>query len=212
MNIQEDAGGGNLRCRPLVGKLTTNAPMSRFLWESDMRGHPPLSRQAQDADMSDLHDLACRVLELAGEKNLSFVTAESCTAGKLAALLSEAPGAAKRLHGSFVAYTKANKTRALGVPADLLAEQGAVCPAVAAAMAEGALAHSPADIAVSITGVAGPDPDEDGNPVGRVCIGLARNGMTRALRYDYGDPGREAVQQCAIADALRVLIAALEEP
>lgn len=161
--------------------------------------------------MDDLHRLACRALNIAGQKNLTVVTAESCTAGKLTALLSEAPGATERLHGSFVAYTKANKTRALGVPADLLAEKGAVCPPVAAAMAAGALARSPADIAVSITGVAGPDPDEDGNPVGRVCIGLARNGMTRAFKYNYGDPGREAVQQRAMTDALLVLVAALED-
>src|ERR1700760_4058356 len=104
--------------------------------------------------MSDLLALARRGLELAGEKNVSIITAESCTAGKLSALLSEAPGAAERLHGSFVTYTKANKTRALGVPVQLLAEKGAVCREVAAVMAQGALSRSPADIAVSITGVA----------------------------------------------------------
>lgn len=161
--------------------------------------------------MTDLVALARRALQLAGEKNLSLITAESCTAGKLSALLSEAPGAADRLHGGFVTYIKENKTRALGVPEQLLAEQGAVCPAVAAAMAEGALAHSSADLAVSITGVAGPDPDDDGNPVGRVCIALARRGMTAQQReYNYGDPGREAVQARAMADALNLLIATME--
>jgi nicotinamide-nucleotide amidase len=164
---------------------------------------------AQDAGMSDLPALARRVMTLAGEKNLSFVTAESCTPGKLSALLSEAPGAAERLHGSFVTYTKANKTRALGVPAHLLAEKGAVCCEVAAAMAQGALFRSPADIAVSITGVAGPDPDEDGNPVGRVCIGLARAGLARQFEYDYGNPGRETVQARAMEDALKLLIATI---
>jgi len=161
--------------------------------------------------MSDLAALARRVLELADEKNLSLITAESCTAGKLSALLSEAPGAADYLHGGFVTYIKENKTRALGVPEQLLAERGAVCPAVAVAMAEGALARSPADLAVSITGVAGPDPDEDGNPVGRVCIALARRGMTSEQReYNYGNPGREAVQERAMADALNLLIAMME--
>lgn len=161
--------------------------------------------------MSDLSALARRALEMAGEKNLSIVTAESCTAGKLAALLSEAPGAAERLHGSFVTYTKANKTCALGIPASLLQEKGAVCRDVAAAMAQGALARSPADMAVSITGVAGPDPDEDGNPVGRVCIGLARAGTTRGLEYNYGKLEREAVQARAMTDALTLLVAMLEE-
>jgi nicotinamide-nucleotide amidase len=161
--------------------------------------------------MSDLSALAHRALEIAGEKDLSIVTAESCTAGKLAALLSEAPGAAERLHGSFVTYTKANKTCALGIPASLLQEKGAVCRDVAAAMAHGALARSPADMAVSITGVAGPDPDEDGNPVGRVCIGLARAGTTRGLEYNYGKLEREAVQARAMTDALTLLVAMLGE-
>ena len=166
---------------------------------------------ASDVQMSDLHALSRRVLQLAGEKDLSLITAESCTAGKLSALLSEAPGAADRLHGSFVVYTKENKTLALGVPARLLAEQGAVCRDVAAAMAEGALARSPADVAVSITGVAGPDPDADGNPVGRVCIGLARrDGMVQQFEYSYGSPGREAVQERAMADALNLLITMIE--
>lgn len=89
------------------------------------------------------------------------------------------------MHGGFVTYTKANKTHLLGVRTSLLQDKGAVCPHVAAAMAEGALARSAADVAVSITGVAGPDPDEDGNPVGRVCIGLARAGSMRQFEYGY---------------------------
>ena len=162
--------------------------------------------------MSSLKRFACRALELAKAKGLSIVTAESCTAGKLSALLSEAPGAAEHLHGSFVTYTKENKTRALDVPARLLAEQGAVCDAVATAMAEGALSHSPADIAISVTGVAGPDPDEDGNPVGRVCIAVARSGLAaRQFEYNYGNPGRDAVQAKAMEDALKLLIATLED-
>jgi nicotinamide-nucleotide amidase len=139
------------------------------------------------------------------------VTAESCTAGKLAAVLSESPGAAERLHGSFVTYTKANKTKSLGVSADLLQRKGAVCREVAVAMAEGALVRSPATLAVSITGVAGPDPDEDGNPVGLVCIAIARvDGETVHLERRYGDLGREAVQERAMADALRALIDVVE--
>jgi nicotinamide-nucleotide amidase len=161
--------------------------------------------------MTDLETLACHALDLAKKKNLSIVTAESCTAGKLSALLSEAPGAAEHLHGGFVTYTKENKTRALGVPARLLAEEGAVCAAVAAALAEGAVARSPADIAVSITGVAGPEPDEDGNPVGRVCIAIAALGQSpRQSEFHYGNPGREIVQARAMADALKLLIAQLE--
>jgi nicotinamide-nucleotide amidase len=164
-------------------------------------------RNGSASDAANLSRLAERALEVAAQRKASIVTAESCTAGKLAALLSEAPGAAERLHGSFVAYTKANKTISLGVSADLLQRKGAVCAEVAIAMAEGALVRSPATFAVSNTGVAGPDPDEDGNPVGLVCIAVARiNGETVPLERRYGDLGREAVQERAMADALRALI------
>jgi nicotinamide-nucleotide amidase len=180
---------------------------------------PRLSKQGSESgrrgssasDATNLSSLAERALEVAAQSNASIVTAESCTAGKLAAVLSEAPGAAERLHGSFVTYTKANKTKSLGVSADLLQRKGAVCREVAIAMAEGALVRSPADVAVSITGVAGPDPDEDGNPVGLVCIAIARvNGETVHLERRYGDLGREAVQARAMADALRALIDVVE--
>jgi nicotinamide-nucleotide amidase len=180
---------------------------------------PRLSQQASErarrgrsaSDATNLSRLAERALEVAAQRNASIVTAESCTAGKLAAVLSEAPGAAERLHGSFVTYTKANKTKSLGVSAALLRRKGAVCTEVAIAMAEGALVRSPADLAVSITGVAGPDPDEDGNPVGLVCIAIARvNGETVHLEKHYGDLGRDAVQERAMADALDELIRVLE--
>jgi nicotinamide-nucleotide amidase len=124
--------------------------------------------------------------------------------GLLANALSEAPGAAELLHGGFVTYTKANKTAALGVPADLLRTRGAVCPEVATAMAEGALARSPADVAIAITGVAGPDKDEDGNPVGLVFIAVARKSLPSAvLERRYGDLGRDAVRERAMIDALQ---------
>jgi nicotinamide-nucleotide amidase len=113
-------------------------------------------------------------------------------------------GAAKLLHGGFVTYTKANKTAALGVPADLLRTCGAVCPEVAVAMAEGALARSPADVAIAITGVAGPDKDEDGNPVGLVYLAVARKSLLSVVfERNYGDIGRDAVRERAMIDALR---------
>jgi PncC family amidohydrolase len=140
-------------------------------------------------DRLNLADLAERALATARRRNLTIVTAESCTAGKLSALLSEASGAAEHLHGSFVTYTKANKVKALGVDPGLLKAKGAVCREVAVAMAEGALHRSPADVAVAITGVAGPDPDEDGNPrrSGLHCRGARRTcasaRRTKTRRY-----------------------------
>lgn len=153
-----------------------------------------------------LLDAAERVMALAKEKRLTLVTAESCTSGLLAAVLSEAPGAAEPLHGGFVTYTKCHKTIALGVPEALLTRKGAVCPEVATAMAEGALARSAADLATAITGVAGPSPDEDGNPVGLVCLAVARRGFpTVHICKQYGDIGRDAIREQAMAEALAQL-------
>jgi nicotinamide-nucleotide amidase len=157
-----------------------------------------------------LKDLATRTLDAAKAKGLSLVTAESCTAGKLAALLSEVPGASEYLHGGFVVYTKDNKIRAVGVPAELISKEGAVCRDVAIAMAEGALARSPANVAVAITGVAGPEPDEDSNPIGRVCIALKRqNKQPTSIEKCYGEIGHDAVQESAMADALNELLRAI---
>jgi nicotinamide-nucleotide amidase len=168
---------------------------------------------APQSERSDLVQLAGRAMQIAQRRNLSIITAESCTAGKLAALLSEAEGAGLFLHGGFVTYTKDNKMRSLGVPAGLLARKSAVCAEVAIAMAEGALARSPASIAVAITGVAGPEPDEDGNPVGLVCISVVRNGSPPLhLEKRYGAVGRACIQQQAMADALAALSGVMDAP
>jgi nicotinamide-nucleotide amidase len=158
----------------------------------------------------DLAPLAADVLQAARRCKLTLVTAESCTAGLLSQLLSDAEGAADHFHGGFVTYTKQHKTRALQVPAELLRQKGAVCPEVAEAMVEGALRASDATVSVAITGVAGPEPDEDGNPVGRVCIAVARRGFpTESQEHAYGDRGRQAVRSAAMADALRAVLAAI---
>jgi nicotinamide-nucleotide amidase len=160
----------------------------------------------------NLDELAERGMVAMRVRNQSIVTAESCTAGRLATLLSNAPGASEHLHGGFITYTKANKTKALGVPENLLAEKGAVCRDVAIALALGALQRSPAEIAVSITGVAGPDLDEDGNPVGFVCIAVARrDGPIAYVEKSYGAIGREAVQDRAMADALTEVISTIQQ-
>jgi nicotinamide-nucleotide amidase len=160
----------------------------------------------------ELADIATELLKLAERKKLTLVMAESCTAGLLCLILSDAPGAAERFHGGFVTYTKAQKSRVLGVSSELLREKGAVCPEVARAMAEGALTHSTADLAVAITGVAGPEPDEDGNPVGRVCIALARRGFpAQDAEFNYGDIGRDAIRKCAARDALMAAVESASE-
>ena len=152
----------------------------------------------------ELGRLADQFMRIAKRRKLSLVTAESCTAGLLAQTMSDAPGSAEHFQGGFVTYTKAQKTVALGVCAALLQTQGAVCAEVAQQMAQGALRCSSADLSV---GVAGPEPDEDGNPVGWVCIGATRRGaQPRALVRDYGAMGREEIRQRVVADAIEALI------
>jgi nicotinamide-nucleotide amidase len=149
---------------------------------------------------------ACNVMDLLKRKQLGLVTAESCTGGLLAAVLSEAPGAGDWLHGGFVTYTAQNKTVALGVPADLIEREGAVSEAVARAMAEGARARSPTEMSVAITGVAGPEPDEFGTPVGIMHFAAARNGFaTLHVKHEFGDIGRGPCRYGAVAEAMRLV-------
>lgn len=125
-------------------------------------------------DRAVLEGRAGRLVSRLNDSGESLATAESCTAGALACLLSGAPGASQALQAGFVVYTKAAKTMLLGVPADLLAGPGgAVTQHVALAMAAGARDRSPAGLGVAITGVAGPAPDEDGNPVGLAHVACA---------------------------------------
>jgi nicotinamide-nucleotide amidase len=115
-----------------------------------------------------------RVAEMAHSRGLRLATAESCTAGTLATLLADTVVGGEVLHGGFVTYTKLCKTEVLGIPEALLQSQSAVSREVAQAMARGALSVcAKAHLAVAITCVAGPEPDEDGNPVGLTEIAVA---------------------------------------
>ncbi|RAI43425.1 CinA family protein [Rhodoplanes roseus] len=146
---------------------------------------------------------AAEVVARAHERGLTLVTAESCTGGLLAAVLSEAPGAGTQLQGGFTVYTKAQKTIALGVPEDLLRRRTAVCEDVARAMVAGALRQSCADLAISVTGVAGPACDEDDNPVGLVHLAAGRRGHPPAHRvFRFGDIGRGAIRYRTVVAAL----------
>jgi nicotinamide-nucleotide amidase len=149
--------------------------------------------------------LAERLLGMMKERGLTLATAESCTAGCLATLLADAPGGGERFHGGFVVYTKENKTVALGVPAEVIAARSAVSQPVAEAMATGVLERCPADVAVAITGVAGPEPDEDGNPVGLMHIAVAVRGSgIRHRRHSFGEAERGELRRRAMHAALEL--------
>ena len=138
-------------------------------------------------------------------ESLRIVTAESCTGGLVAALLTEIPGSSAVVERGFVTYSNEAKAEMLGVPADVIARHGAVSAEVARAMAEGALCRSRADVAVAITGIAGPGGATATKPVGLVHFALARQGNTTALERCYGDLGRSIVREKAVEDALNLL-------
>lgn len=145
-----------------------------------------------------------RLFDLLEKKKLTLATAESCTGGVIASILSDAPGAGDFFHGGFVLYTKQHKI-AFGIPKKLIDANGIVSEEVARAMAEGALKHSPADIAVGVTGVAGPEPDDEGNPVGLVCIAAARRGReTTARIFRFKSRERGEIRCKAAEEALKL--------
>lgn len=149
------------------------------------------------------------VLHSARVRRLRLATAESCTGGMISAALTAVPGSSDVFDRGFVTYSNAAKQDMLGVLHQTLATHGAVSEAVAREMAEGALTHSLADLAVSVTGIAGPGGSEF-KPEGRVCFGLAQRGSaTRAETVEFGAIGRDAVRQATVAHALRLLAAAL---
>jgi nicotinamide-nucleotide amidase len=154
----------------------------------------------------DLINKAIDALDALKKRGLKAVTAESCTGGLIATVLSEAPGAAEHFEGAFVVYTPEQKYFALKVPPAMIKKHGLVSAEVAVAMAEGALEGSRADIAVSVTGVTGPEPDEQGNPVGLVYLGCARRGEPSFHRKkEFGDQGRSAVRYAAAEEALAIV-------
>ena len=160
-------------------------------------------------------DLIARAADLIARyraAGLMAATAESCTGGLIAALLTEIPGSSNVLERGFVVYSNAAKQELLGVPPETLARHGAVSAETAVAMAEGALHASRAEVAVSVTGIAGPDGGTAAKPVGLVHFACARRGKTTAAREErFGDIGREAVRLASVRVGLDLLEAALSQ-
>jgi nicotinamide-nucleotide amidase len=155
--------------------------------------------------------LAPEILRLGRMKSLSVTTAESCTGGLVAAAMTDVAGSSAVFERGFVTYSNEAKTELLGVPQAILDAHGAVSEATARAMAEGALAHSRADVAVATTGIAGPDGGSPKKPVGLVHFAAARKGRkTRHLARTF--PGdRAAVRTAAAETALGLLKEMMEE-
>ena len=160
----------------------------------------------------DLIEPARALLDLCRAKKLTIAAAESCTGGLLAATLTEIPGSSAVFDRGFVTYSNAAKTAMLGVPVDLLESFGAVSAETAQAMASGALARAGADLAVAITGIAGPGGAMPGKPVGLVHLAAAsRSGGRSHQARQFGDIGRAAVRRESVRQALAMLRALAEQ-
>ena len=161
----------------------------------------------------DLKARAAALIRAYGERGWMIVTAESCTGGLLAGLLTEIPGSSAAVERGFVTYSNEAKIELVGVEPGLIAAHGAVSEPVARAMAQGALSRSRAQVAVAVTGIAGPGGATATKPVGLVHFALARSGApTRHLERRYGDLGREGVRWKAVSEALSLLEEAVRNP
>jgi nicotinamide-nucleotide amidase len=149
---------------------------------------------------------AVRLLEQLRAKGFKLATAESCTGGLIAAVLTDVPGSSDVFERGFVTYSNAAKAECLGIEAALITAHGAVSEEVARAMAAGALAHSSADIAIAVTGVAGPGGGSAEKPVGLVHICAARHGgAVLHKRCPFGDIGRSAIREATVAEAFALV-------
>lgn len=151
---------------------------------------------------------AAQVLEALIARGRMLATAESCTGGMISARITDIAGSSAGFDRGFVTYTNAAKVEMLGVRQATLDAHGAVSEQVAAEMAAGALARSDADLAIAVTGIAGPGGSEH-KPEGRVCFGLATDARTQTETVDFGAIGRAQVRQATVDHALALVLTEL---
>lgn len=159
-----------------------------------------------------LVELAARLQAACVARGLTVGTAESCTGGLVAHLLTEVPGSSAYLRGGIVAYADDVKRAALGVPAEVLAAHGAVSAQVAIAMAEGVRARLGTDLAVGVTGVAGPDGGTEAKPVGLVYVAVAGGDAPAEVRRHLWPGDRSANKLASAEAAIELLVARAERP
>lgn len=163
--------------------------------------------------MSDdrIRALAEAVLTRCRDKKLMIAAAESCTGGLIAGALTDIAGSSDVVERGFVTYSNRAKTEMLGVPAALVAWHGAVSAEVARAMAAGALAHAPVDLAVAVTGIAGPGGGSADKPVGLVHLATARRGGKVHSEHQVFPGDRSEIRRATVERALELLQAAAEQ-
>ena len=160
---------------------------------------------------TDLVDLAKEVLDAAKAQKKRIVTAESCTGGLLGGCLTSSAGSSEVMDCGFITYSNESKSRLLGVPRDAIESFGAVSDLVASAMAEGALAQTDADLAVSITGIAGPGGGTKDKPVGLVYMAIAQTDRDALVKRYIFAGTRSDIRRAAVGAAMELLLGSLKE-
>jgi nicotinamide-nucleotide amidase len=160
---------------------------------------------------ADLVELAKEVLTAARRQDKRIVTAESCTGGLLGGCLTAHAGSSDVVDCGFITYSNESKSRLLGVPRDAITDMGAVSALVASAMAEGALAQTSADIAVSITGIAGPGGGSKEKPVGLVYMAFAQTGRDALVKRYVFAGARSDIRRAAVGAALELILGGLKD-
>lgn len=155
--------------------------------------------------LQEIFALAREIVQHATGSGLTIGTAESCTGGLIGGAITAIPGSSAAYIGGVVSYSNALKTSLMGVPAEMISQHGAVSEYVASAMALGAMERLGVDLAVAVTGIAGPGGGSEEKPVGTVWISLAKGQRVRTVRMDYGDIGRNRVRDLTVRDALTML-------
>jgi nicotinamide-nucleotide amidase len=160
---------------------------------------------------TDLTDLAKVVIKAATKRGMTIATAESCTGGLISSCLTDISGSSAAFLCGFITYSNEAKSRVLGVPSDAIAEFGAVSDIVAAAMAEGALAQSGSDLAISVTGVAGPNGGTKEKPVGLVYLSLAQLEEDAVIKRYVFAGTRDDIRRSTVGAALELIFGRLRE-
>lgn len=156
--------------------------------------------------MESAHSTAEALLALCRAAGLKLATAESCTGGLIAAILTDIPGASEVLERGVITYSNASKSELLGIPAPLIARHGAVSAEVAEAMVLGVLAHAPVELALAVTGIAGPGGATPTKPVGLVFLAAALAGRPARVERHVFQGDRRMIRAAAAARGLELLM------
>jgi nicotinamide-nucleotide amidase len=157
-----------------------------------------------------IRQAAARLIGILLDRKLTIATAESCTGGLVVGALTEIPGSSQAVYGGFVTYANSAKVTMIGVDERLIAEHGAVSAEVARAMADGARRVAMVDVAIAVTGIAGPGGGSDAKPVGLVHIACSTSGGISHVERRFGALGRQGIREATVKAALDLALACLE--